>query len=108
MIWGRGVTPPGGFLLLGEGQKKGKKGILRRRRRREKILNSFLEIFGKFVNIDDVKSDVGVVLVEISRKFQKMPILGEKLLLPTAKNFESLLQRHRDSPPKKSPWCLLW
>ena len=71
-----GGHPSRGFLLPGEGQKIGARGFLRDRRRREKVLNTFLGFFLKFVNENVIKSGFEVVLVEISRKFRKNAHFG--------------------------------
>ena len=67
----RGSTLQGVPIYQGGGAKNGRKGFLRRRRRREKFLSTFFEIFGKFVNRDAIKSDfwgvVGRYVSKISR-----------------------------------------
>ena len=51
----------------------------------EKFLSTFLDIFGKFVNKNAVKSGFGVVLVEVSQKSRKMLIFWKKSFLTMAK-----------------------
>ena len=51
----------------------------------EKILSTFLDIFGKFVNKNAGKSDLWVALVEVSQKSRKMLIFWKKSFLTTAK-----------------------
>ena len=44
-----------------------------------------------------------VVLVEICRKFHKIPIFGRNILLQTAKNLEIHLPRCQGPPPPNNP-----
>ena len=61
--------------------KAPKMGFLRRRRRREKFLSTFFEIFGKFVNKNAIKSDFwGVVGRYISKISKKISQNDEKVV----------------------------
>ena len=82
---------------FGRGQKL-EKGVLLRWRRREKFLSTFLEIFGKFVDKNAIKSDFwGGHGRNISKISKKYPVWE--------KNKEILLPKCRDPPPqqKKNP-----
>ena len=67
-----------------------------------KKLEQFLEIFGKFINENAIKVIFGVALVEISRKFPKIPIFGRKLLLHIV-----LIRSFAPAAPVKVPF-LRW
>ena len=68
----------------------------------EKILSTFLDIFGKFVNKNAVKSGFGVVLVEVSQKSRKMLIFLEKIIFNYGKNLRYFYQGAKSPHPNIS------
>ena len=111
VIWG--VTPLGVWFHL---QTRGKKWryfytfsapkapktcFSRRRRRREKFLSTFFEIFVKFVNKNAIKSDFWGDCVEVSRKFSKNPRFWQKSISPHGRKFQSISPQVPSPPPKK-------
>ena len=106
-IWG--VTPLGGGVVpsTDRGSKNGdiSTHFRRRRRRREKFLSTFFEIFGKFVNKNAIKNDFwGVVCRYISKISKKSSILEKKYFYTRTKIWKVLLQRWGHPPPKKYLW----
>merc|ERR1712240_418366 len=93
----------GGVTTTDSGRKNwGSSTSFRRRRRREKFLSTFFEIFGKFVNKNAIKIDFWVICVEVSRKFsKKSPILGKKYF-STGPKFQSISPLVPSPPPQKS------
>merc|ERR1711873_327671 len=71
----------------------------RRRRRREKFLSTFFEIFVTFVNKNAIKSDFWVICVEVSRKFSKNPHFWQKSISTNFEIFESI-STEVGSPPQ--------
>ena len=97
-----------GYFYTFSAPKAPKMCFLRRRRRREKFLSTFFEIFGKFVNKNAIKSDFwGVVCRYISKISKKSSILGKKYFYTRTKISKVFLQRWGHPPPKKSPWSIL-
>merc|ERR1712175_52012 len=79
----------------------------RRRRRREKFLSTFFEIFGKFVNKNEIKSDFwGVVCRYILKISKKSPILGKKYFSTGPKISKVFLHRC-PHPPHISDICMI-
>ena len=73
-----GVNPPGGIAST-RGQKSWKREEgSRRRRRREKFLGTFLEIFGKVVNKDAIESDFWGSVGRYNSKISKNTHFWEK------------------------------
>ena len=102
LIWG-GMTPQGGVPSTDRGSKNGDISThFRRRRRREKFLSTFFEIFGKFVNKNAIKSDFwGVVCRYISKISKKIPDFGQKVFLHRAK-FRKYFSTGALTPPNLS------
>ena len=73
----------------------------RRRRRREKFLSTFFEIFVKFVNKNAIKSDFWGDCVEVSRKFSKNPRFWQKSISTLGRNFEKYFYRGALTPSPK-------
>ena len=87
-IFGGGDPSKGGGSIFPQSGRKnwGISPHFRRRRRREKFLSTFFEIFGKFVNKNAIKSDFwGVVCRYISKISKKIPDFGQKVFLHRAK-----------------------
>ena len=67
----------------------------------EKILSTFFEVFGKFVNKNAIKSDFwGVVCRYISKISKKSPILGKKYFYSIRKISKVFLKWWGHLPPK--------
>ena len=80
-IFGGGDPSKGGGIFPQSSRKNwGISPHFRRRRRREKFLSTFFEIFVKFVNKNAIKSDFWGDCVEVSRKFSKNPRFWQKRL----------------------------
>ena len=100
-----GDPSKGGAIFPQSGRKNwGISPRFRRRRRREKFLSTFFEIFGKFVNKNAIKSDFWGDCVEVSRKFSKNPRFWQKSISTLGRNFEKYFYRGALTPlPKNLP-----
>merc|ERR1712240_470000 len=74
----------------------------RRRRRREKFLSTFFEIFVKFVNKNAIKVIFGVICVEVSRKFSKNPHFWQKSISTHARKFRKYFYTGALTPTPKN------
>jgi len=78
------------------------KKFLRRRRRSEKFLSTFLDIFGKFVNKNAVKSGFWGGLGRSISKISKNAHFLEKIIFNYGKNLKYFYQGAK-SPTQISP-----
>ena len=104
-----GGDPSRGRVIFPQSGRKnwGISPHFRRRRRREKFLSTFFEIFVKFVNKNAIKSDFWGDCVEVSRKFSKNPRFWQKSISTLGRNFEKYFYRGALISPQKSPWNVL-
>merc|ERR1712163_110202 len=92
-----------GYFSTFSAPKAPKMCFLWRRRRRQKFLSTFFEIFGKFVNKNAIKVIFGVICVEVSRKFSKKSSFLAKKYFSTGRNFESISPQVPSPPSPKIP-----
>merc|ERR1711873_128078 len=79
----------------------------RRRRRREKFLSTFFEIFVKFVNKNAIKSDFwGDLCRRTSKIFEKSSFLAKKYFYKL-RNFRKYFYRGGVTPPPKISLCYI-
>ena len=91
-----------GFIYTFSAPKAPKTCFPRRRRRREKFLSTFFEIFGKFVNKNAIKSDFwGDLCRSISKIFEKSSFLAKKFIYKF-RNFRKLIYRGGVTPLPKN------
>ena len=92
----------GGSIPPGEGQKLGKRGFSRRRRRRKNFWALFWNFFGKFIDKNAIKSVFwGGLRRNISKVSTKCPFFRSFRDISTKTPHKYIYQGAEDPPPQK-------